>query len=198
MRDVDDDGGEVDRGGHVPAPVTSRPATPRREQRSGKTTDEKADQEHADKHGGLLDKDTVGSALDKVMPGTEDVVEKVPDWAWPFRAYLTTVADPGTPVELEVTATDPETDAVTVTATLTATDGPAESAPLEVAVTVTPADPESPSEPATVAVEVTNTDTGESATTERETTPEAVTVTATVVTVAALADVLQEDYAPAA
>ncbi|WP_188278958.1 hypothetical protein [Streptomyces sp. CBMA370] len=148
--------------------------------------------------GGMFSKDNVGSALDKVMPGTDDVVEQVPDWAWPFRAYLGSVADPGTPVELEVTATDPQTDAVTVTATLTAADGTGDGTPLEVAVTVTPAAPEAPSEPVTVAVEVTNTDTGESATTERETTPEAVTVIATVATVATVSDVLQEDFAPAA
>ncbi|WP_369189093.1 hypothetical protein [Streptomyces sp. R08] len=198
MRDADDDGGEADRKSPVPAPPVSRSPQLRREQQSGKATEEKADQDHADKRGGILAKDTVGGALDKVMPGTKDMVEKVPDWAWPFRSFLASVADPGTSVELEVTATDPETDAVTVTATLTATDGPTESAPLEVTVTVTPADPETPSEPATVAVEVTNTDTGEHATAERETTPEAITVTAMVTTVATVGDVLRDDYAPAA
>ncbi|WP_189971363.1 hypothetical protein [Streptomyces violascens] len=98
MGDVDDDGEEADENGPVPAPPTSQPPTPPRVPESGTATDEKADQER----GGLLSKDTVGHALGKVMPGADDMVEKVPDWAWPLRAPLANVADPGTPVELEV------------------------------------------------------------------------------------------------
>ncbi|MFE3591973.1 hypothetical protein ACFXOY_31220 [Streptomyces niveus] len=195
-----DDGNELD----DDATTKERPTTPhpKTTTRTAKRRQpHKADKDQGEKakeRGGMLSKDNVGSALDKVMPGTDEMVEDVPDWAWPFNAFLVSVADPGTPVELEVTATDPQTDAVTVTATLTAADGPGDGTPLEVAVTVTPPAPETPSEPATVAVEVTNTDTGESATTERETTPEAVTVIATVTTVATVSDVLQDDFTPAA
>ncbi|MGW3931104.1 hypothetical protein ACWECC_23800 [Streptomyces microflavus] len=147
---------------------------------------------------GVVEKDTVGDAVDLFIPGADEVVEAVPDWAWPFRAFLGSVCEPGTPVEVKVTATDPTTDAVTVTATLTAADGPLEGAPLEVAVTVTPPAPETPHGPATVAVEVTRTDTGETATTERTTPVEAVTVIATVATVGTVSDLLQDDFAPAA
>ncbi|MFC9739180.1 hypothetical protein ACFVKC_14840 [Streptomyces noursei] len=210
--DADDDGGEADEKGPAEKPSASRPATTRREHRSGTVTAKKPaddDQEHADKRGGILGKDTVGRALDKLMPGTKDVLEQVPDWAWPFGSFLTATAAPGTSVDLEVGPPDPATDAVTVTATMTAADGPSEGTPLEVAVTVTPPAPETPSEPATVAVEVTNTATGESVTMERETAPEAVTVTAMVATVATVQDALndsseaadepsREDYAPAA
>ncbi|MDJ0461986.1 hypothetical protein [Streptomyces sp. H27-C3] len=197
-----DDGNELDHDAKQGPEPTKSPGAPtrttKRRQPDNAEKPKKNQGEKSEKDAGPFGKDSVGSALDVVMPGTEDMVEKVPDWAWPFRAYLTTVADPGTAVELEVTATDPETDAVTVMATLTAADGPGDGTPIEVAVTVTPPADETPSEPVTVSVEVTNTETGESATTERETTPEAVTVVATVTTVATVADVLQDGYAPAA
>ncbi|MFF4531464.1 hypothetical protein ACFY1P_19610 [Streptomyces sp. NPDC001407] len=199
-KDADQDDDE----GTSPAEATTARPKVRREPRASKPKhhgeDGKDDQPQnkPEKRGGMLSKDTVGRALDKLMPGTEDMIEKVPDWAWPFRSFLVTMAEPGTPVQLEVTATDPATDTVTVTATLTTADGPSESAPLEVAVTVTPPAPKTPNEPATVAVEVTNTATGESVTTEQKTTVEAVTVVATVTTVATVSDVLRDDYAPAA
>ncbi|MFB8107304.1 hypothetical protein ACFC3O_31615 [Streptomyces sp. NPDC056007] len=147
---------------------------------------------------GAAGKDTVGDMADLFIPGADEVVDKVPDWAWPFRAFLGSVCEPGTPVEIEVTATDPTTDAVTVTAKLTAPDGPQEHAPLEVAVTVTPPAPQTPHGPAMVAVEVTRTDTGQTVKTERKTPVEAVTVIATVATVGTVSDLLRDELAPAA
>lgn len=201
---VDDgDRTELDDDEH-PVRMPATPARPKakRSQREPRTKGhddgERHHQPQERRSAGLVEKDTVGDALDLFVPGADEVVGKVPDWAWPFRAFLGSVCEPGTPVEVEVTATDPTTDAVTVTATLTAPDGPSGSAPLEVAVTVTPPAPETPHGPATVTVEVTRTDTGETATTEREAPVEAVTVIATVTTVGTVSDVLQDDFAPAA
>ncbi|GAB2572660.1 hypothetical protein GCM10027168_01880 [Streptomyces capparidis] len=182
-----DDGKEL--GESNPGEAATPPRAPVGQPKdSGSNQDQDQDQRR-----GLFDKENLGDVLDRMAPGGERIADAVPDWASPLRAYLTTVAD--TAVELEVTATDPQTDAVTVTATLTAADGSAEGVPLVVEVTVTPPPAPLPGAPTEVAVEVTNTATGERATAERESTPEAVTVMATVATVTTVSDVLADGRA---